>query len=73
MAEVAANIESKVSFEEQRQALEERVSKDELDFYLNEKVSLEDLKKYIGSTEGAHFGGGARQNDLVEDEINRLK
>ena len=72
MAEVAGNIESKVSIDEQRQAREDKVSKDDLAFYLQEKVSLEDLKKYVGGSEGAHFGG-ERQNDFVEEELNRLR
>jgi hypothetical protein len=43
MAEVAQNIESKVSFEDYRKMLEDKISKSEIGFYTQDKVCLDDL------------------------------
>lgn len=40
MAEVAASIESRVTYEDQRTALADKISKAEIGFYLQEKVSV---------------------------------
>ena len=47
MAEVAANIESKVSIEDYRIALDEKLSRGDLSLRLQEKVSYEDMKRYV--------------------------
>ena len=49
MAEVAANIESKVSREDYRIALDEKLSRNELNLRLQERVTYEDMKRYIAS------------------------
>ena len=46
MAEVAANIEAKVSLEEFRTTIDERISR------INEKVSFEDMKRYVALNGG---------------------
>ena len=82
MAEVAANIESRVSLDEHRRALEEKASRSDLQLYLQDKVSFEDLKKYMsmnGGNDGkGGFGGGAGLGgdghlEMVEEEMRRLK
>lgn len=45
MAEVAANIEAKVSLDEFRHAMDEKRS--EVSLRLQEKVSFEDMKRYV--------------------------
>ena len=78
MAEVAANIESKVSLQEYRQ---------ELSMRMQEKVSFEDMKRYVtlhGATTnaggsnadaGSENTGGPmnRQFELVDEEMRRLR
>ena len=77
MAEVAANIESRVGFDEHRQALDEKASRSDLHLYLQDKVSFEDLKKYMNLN-----GGGDGQTktitsdrnvELLEDQVKRMK
>ena len=78
MAEVAANIESKVSIEEYRIAMDEKNAR------LQDKVSFEDMKRYMAlNGAGASLGGdGAgnaggpmanRQFELIDEEMRRLK
>ena len=55
MAEVAANIESKVSIEDYRIALDEKLSRAELNLRMQEKVSYEDMKRYVTT----NVNGGA--------------
>ena len=58
MAEVAANIESKVSIEEYRIAMDEKLSRSELSLRLQEKVNYEDMKRYVGlNANGGKTGG----------------
>ena len=82
MAEVAANIESKVSLQEYRQ---------ELSLRMQEKVSFEDMKRYVtlhgattqggsandaGSNASGQNTGGPmmnRQFELVDEEMRRLR
>ena len=77
MAEVAANIESRVGFDEHRKALDEKASRSDLHLYLQDKVSFEDLKKYMNLN-----GGGDGQTktitsdrnvELLEDQVKRMK
>ena len=79
MAEVAANIESRVGFDEHRKALDEKASRSDLHLYLQDKVSFEDLKKYMNLNGG---GGGDGQTktiasdrnvELLEDQVKRMK
>lgn len=65
MAEVAANIESKVSIEEFRMAMDDKLSRSELSSRIQEKVSFEDMKRYI-----ALNGGGAGVADNVSGSGN---
>ena len=64
MAEVAANIESKVSIDEYRAAIEDRITRSELSMRMQEKVSFEDMKRFVslsnhnGSTDGQGVSGG---------------
>jgi hypothetical protein len=44
MAEVAANIESRISYEDAKRLVEDRVSKQELQYQLQNKVSYDDIK-----------------------------
>ena len=76
MAEVAANIESRVSFDEHRKALEEKASRSDLHLYLQDKVSFEDLKKYMNSngSDGQNRTGASERNlELLEDQVRRMK
>ena len=50
MAEVAANIESRTTFEDVKRMLEDKISKPELMFQLQNKVSYEDMKHYVDQT-----------------------
>ena len=54
MAEVAANIESKVSIEDYRIALEEKLSRTENTLRMQEKVSYDDMKRYVALNAGAN-------------------
>ena len=56
MAEIAVNIESKVSIEEFRAALDEKLSRSELSLRMQEKVSFEDMKRYVSLNAGS-IGG----------------
>ena len=58
MAEVAANIESKVSIEEYRIAIDEKLSRSELSLRLQEKVNYEDMKRYVGLNANGGKAGG---------------
>ena len=63
MAEVASNIESRVSLEEHRRALDEKASKADLAMRLQEKVSFEDMKRYVSlNGGGANTDSAARLN-----------
>ena len=76
MAEVAANIESRVGFDEHRKALEEKASRSDLNLYLQDKVSFEDLKKYMnlnGGGGGTGTGASDRNLELLEDQVRRMK
>ena len=76
MAEVAANIESRVGFDEHRKALEEKASRSDLNLYLQDKVSFEDLKKYMnlnGGGGGTGTGASERNLELLEDQVRRMK
>ncbi len=86
MTEIAVNIESKVSIEEFRAALDEKLTRSELSLRMQEKVSFEDMKRYI-SLNGGVIGGetsgngpaagqgpmSKRQFELINEEIRRLK
>ena len=61
MAEIAANIESKVGVEEHKRVVEEmRVERSELVGRIGEKVSFEDMKRYVAlsKSDGATGVGG---------------
>ena len=84
MAEVAVNIESKVSLDDFRLAMEEKLSRTELAHHMQEKVSFEDMKRYLALHGGIASDGGAgsathagplanRQFDLLEEELSKLK
>ena len=76
MAEVAANIESRVSFDEHRTALQEKASRSDLNLLLQDKVSFEDLKKYMnlnGGGGGTGTGASERNLELLEDQVRRMK
>ena len=76
MAEVAANIESRVGFEEHRKDLAEKASRSDLNLYLQDKVSFEDLKKYMnlnGGGGGTGTGVSERNLELLEDQVRRMK
>ena len=77
MAEVAANIESRVGFDEHRKALDEKASRSDLHLYLQDKVSFEDLKKYMNLNGGADGQTKTitsdRNVELLEDQVKRMK
>ena len=69
MAEVAANIESKVSIEDYRIALDEKLSRSELNLRMQEKVTYDDMKRYVSanaaasaSNDGSASAGGPLAN-----------
>ena len=66
MAEVAANIESKVSIEDYRIALEEKLSRTEITIRMQEKVSYDDMKRYVALNAGA----GASSGDAATASAN---
>ena len=47
MAEVASNIESRVTYEDAKRMLEDKVNKNELQFSLQNKVSYDDIKVIV--------------------------
>jgi hypothetical protein len=47
MAEVAANIESRTTFEDVKRLMEEKITKAEMMYQLQGKVSYEDMKQYV--------------------------
>eukprot|EP00353_Schmidingerella_taraikaensis_P013378 CAMPEP_0185584372 /NCGR_PEP_ID=MMETSP0434-20130131/31838_1 /TAXON_ID=626734 ORGANISM="Favella taraikaensis, Strain Fe Narragansett Bay" /NCGR_SAMPLE_ID=MMETSP0434 /ASSEMBLY_ACC=CAM_ASM_000379 /LENGTH=62 /DNA_ID=CAMNT_0028204073 /DNA_START=186 /DNA_END=374 /DNA_ORIENTATION=- len=57
MAEVAANIEAKVSLEEFRTAMDDKLSRNELSGRLQDKVSFEDMKRYVAMNGGDGASG----------------
>jgi len=73
MAEVAANIESRVTYEDQRRQLDDKVSKTEIGFYMQEKVSFEDLKNYLNSNGGGLNGGMGGQSEEFAEELIMLR
>lgn len=52
MAEVAANIESKVSIEDFKIAVEQKLAQSDLALRMQEMVSFEDMKRYVASNSG---------------------
>ena len=85
MAEIAANIESKVNLEEYRVAMGDKLSRTELTSRLQEKVSFEDMKRYVAlnatggmasSADGKSGVAGPmadRQFEIIDEELRRLK
>ena len=79
MAEVAANIESRVSLEEHRIAIDEKCSKADLAMRLKDKISFDDMKLYVaqhaGRPTGDRFESNANERnlDMFEDDMRRLK
>ena len=47
MAEVAANIESRTTFEDVKRMTEDKITKSDMLFQLQNKVSFEDMKHYV--------------------------
>ena len=69
MAEVAANIESKVSIEEYRIAMDEKLSRSELSLRLQEKVNYEDMKRFVANGSGA--AGDHQSSGVIGPLANR--
>ena len=66
MAEVAANIESKVSIEEHRLSVDDRVSRGEFSTRLQEKVSFEDMKRYVALNGGRGSDGAGAGHAMAD-------
>ena len=47
MAEVAGNIESRVTYEDAKRMLDEKITKSDLHFQLQNKVSFDDIKQIM--------------------------
>lgn len=77
MAEVAANIESRVSLEEHRIALDEKVSKADFAMRIGEKVTFEDMRQFIaqhgGVSRDSNINPNERNMDFFETDLRRIK
>ena len=67
MGEIAANIESRVTYDDQRIALADKISKGEINFYLQDKVSVLDFKNFVAN--GGNKFDKERHSDFLEEEI----
>ena len=65
MAEVAANIESRVSYEDARRLLEEKVSRADLQYQLQNKPSFDDIKHIMDQMSPNH--------EFYEDELTKMR
>jgi hypothetical protein len=80
MAEIASNIESRVSLDEHRRALDEKASKADLTMRLQERVTFEDMKRFVvqnGAGGRSDFGENKNPNErnleFMDDEMRRIK
>jgi len=64
MAEVAANIESRVSYEDVKRMLEEKANRSDLHYQLQNKPSFDDIKEIMDQMIGAN-----PQLEMFEDEL----
>lgn len=70
MSEVAANIESRATFNDVKRMLESKVDKSDIQFLLQHKISFEDMKNYIDQIFSQKLNPG---QDQMEEEIKRLR
>lgn len=73
MGEVAASIESRVTYEDQRAALSDKISKGEIGFYLQDKVSMQDFKAFVANGPSQKLDGDRHKKEFMEDEMFKLK
>ena len=67
MAEVAANIESRVTYEEAKRMIEDKASRSDIQFQLQHRPSFDDHKQII---EQIHM---SPQQEMIEEELAKLR
>ena len=67
MAEVAANIESRVSFEDAKRLLEDKVSRADFHFQIQNKPSFDDIKTIMEQM------AVSPQQEMFEDELTKMR
>lgn len=67
MNEVAANIESRTTYEEVNRFLESKISKGDFQYHLNQKVSFDDLREYVENNMPVY------QNEEQDEELKKLQ
>jgi soluble cytochrome b562 len=67
MAEVAAHIESRVSFEDAKRMLEDKVSRADFHFQIQNKPSFDDIKTMMDQM------AVSPQQEMFEDELTKMR
>ena len=72
MAEVAANIESRVTYEDMKRMLEEKVSRSDFHFQIQNKPSFDDMK-HIMEQMSLNGGCSPHNQEVIEDELAKMR
>jgi hypothetical protein len=67
MAEVAANIESRVSFDDAKRMMEDKVTRADFHFQLQNKPSFDDIKTIMDQM------SVSPQQEMFEDELTKMR
>lgn len=67
MAEVAANIESRVTYDDAKRMVEEKVSRSDLHFQLQNRPSFDDIKHIVDQM------SMTPQQEMIEDEMAKMR
>lgn len=65
MAEVALNIESRVTAEEARKLMEDKVSRADFQYHMQNKASFDDIKHIMDQMQPSH--------EVYEEELSKMR